>query len=106
VHKFFSRCEGGRVGASPDLKRTSQMAPMNCRCRADLEISKHKKPYSIGTFSLCGNLARNLASKKSFRLLPRVAARFVRRAQRRDAALTHKIKWSHCYFFFAVVIGM
>jgi hypothetical protein len=106
VHNFFSRREGGRVGASPDLKRTLQMASINRRCRADLEISKHKKPYFIGTFSLCGNLARNRASKKTFRLLPRVAARFVCRAQQRDAALTHKIKWSHCYFFFAVVIGM
>jgi hypothetical protein len=106
VHKFFSRCEGGRIDASPDLKTTMQMAPMNRRCRADLEISKHKKPYSIGTFSLYGNLTRNRASKKSFRLLTRVAARIVRRAQQRDAALTHKIKWSHCYFFFAVVIGM
>jgi hypothetical protein len=23
-----------------------------------------------------------------------------------DGALTHKFKWSHCYFFSAVVIGM
>jgi hypothetical protein len=29
-----------------------------------------------------------------------------RRVRSRAAALTHKIKWSHCYFFLAVVIRM
>jgi len=31
--------------------------------------------------------------------------RFAFAPQQRGAALTHKIKWSHCYFFPAVVIG-
>jgi hypothetical protein len=31
--------------------------------------------------------------------------RAVSAPRRRGAALTHKIKWSHCYFFPAVVIG-
>jgi hypothetical protein len=70
VHNFFSCREGGCVGASPDLKRYAQMAPVNRQRRANLEISKHKKPHSIGTFSLRENFARNRASKKSFRLLP------------------------------------
>jgi hypothetical protein len=70
VHNFFSGHEGGCGGASPDLKRRLQMAPLNRRCGANLEISKHKKPHFIGTFSRCRNFARNRASKKSFRLLP------------------------------------
>jgi hypothetical protein len=48
--------------------------------------------------------ARSVAAEKF------IAARFAGRHSafaplRRGAALTHKIKWSHCYFFPAVVIG-
>jgi hypothetical protein len=41
-----------------------------------------------------------------FLSVERAAAAFrVRSARMKEAAVTHKFMWSHCYFFFAVVIG-
>ena len=106
VHKFFS-CRRRRRAAVPRrLKFRARTTRQNCPRRANSEISKQRKPHFIRTSSHREKCARDFASKKSFRVWRRVAVRFVRCAQQRGARLTHKIKWSHCYFFFAVVIGM
>ena len=82
------------------------------RARSDARVldaaSQHdtsKKCTFHGHFCAVADFCCAVAStQKSF------AAPFCRRSRReaggeRGAALTHKIKWSHCYFFFAVVIG-
>ena len=82
------------------------------RVRSDARVldaaSQHdtsKKCAFHGHFCAVADFCCAAASaQKSF------AAPFCRRSRRatggeRGAALTHKIKRSHCYFFFAVVIG-
>jgi hypothetical protein len=64
-----------------------------------------KNPQFIGTSASCAKQIANARACESLRDADFAEYRraFARRLS--GAALTHKIKWSHCYFFPAVVIG-
>jgi hypothetical protein len=65
VHKFFSCRRRRRAAVQQRLKSCAKIARRNCARRADLEISKQRKPRFIGTSLQRENRARNFASKES-----------------------------------------
>jgi hypothetical protein len=68
-------------------------------------MTRDKNPQFIGTSQACAKQIANARGCES--LLDADFAEYLRVFARRrlSAALTHKIKQSHCYFFPAVVIG-
>ena len=102
--KFFWLGESGTITA---VAATKVHANAACRARSPTQRRATivaKTRVSSALLQRAQILSRVCAAEKFF------AARFSENRtaparRRRGAALTHKIKWSHCYFFPAVVIG-
>jgi hypothetical protein len=69
------------------------------------KIKAMKKCLFYRHFRIVWIFVQKILLAKFFSSRRRSADRRVRSARVRDAAVTHKIMRSHCYFFSAVVIG-
>ena len=77
----------------------------SARATEEQTATRYKNPRFIGISAMC---EKQIASAGAIENLFDADFAKYRRAfacRQRGAALTHKIKRSHCYFFFAVVIG-
>jgi hypothetical protein len=72
----------------------------------DARRATSRKPAIHRHFCMTWKFLRAPASTKKFFAACLVGDRGTETADKSGAALTHKIKQSHCYFFPAVVIGM
>jgi hypothetical protein len=105
VHNFFHRATAGRAAcclAGKNVDANRDAAPH----RGKIKIGDVAETHILSALLRCAeNFARKHANKIIFRAMSRRLHR-APRAQRWAAASIHKIKWSHCYFFSCVVIGM
>ena len=101
---FFSRGESFDAGV---YARTKTRVPSASRARTrrnNVRRDVTKTHISSALLQRVEIFAHDCAAEIFFHA--RFAGRrFAFAPQQRGAALTHKIKWSHCYFFPAVVIG-
>jgi hypothetical protein len=101
---FFSLGESFDVGVNARAKTRARGAALARSRRNNAQRDVTKTRISSAFLHRVEFFAFDRAAEKLFGA--RFAGhRFAFAPRRRGAALTHKIKWSHCYFFPAVVIG-
>jgi hypothetical protein len=104
--KIFCLGESVPAPALPTAKAHRCEPGRNTREHEHKTIARKENPQFIGISAACAKLTANARATKNLLEADFTECRPALMRQRRGAALTHKIKWSHCYFFPAVVIRM
>jgi hypothetical protein len=102
---FFSCGESSGFGVVTDAKTPAAGTRACAPAGKHLKIGFGENPHDIGVFAPRTNNRAKSRAEKYFPREIRAAIAVRGRQKGGGAALTHKIKRSHCYFFSAVVIG-
>jgi hypothetical protein len=104
VHNFFAVVNPPMPTSSRARKRARAASDVGVRS-ARPRIQMWQKSAFHRHFFITSKFSRAIAPTKTFSARSFTGDGDADAAERQGAALTHKIKWSHCYFFPAVVIG-